>query len=198
VKKTAGISMAILLAAVSIGAQNGSVFLSVNPAAAVSFVPAENGSLAGFFASAILPVLANLESGVSLGGGLHLGSRFLEGRLSIGNSNDYLLVLQGQIGHYWMLGRRQKGLYAGASLRYMDIVNLYSGVHNQSLLPLASLGYWLGLGRFFIDFRVSQMFMVLSWSSMPHTTPALAAAFSPLTAISPVMPLCMISVGYRF
>ncbi len=49
-----------------------------------------------------------------------------------------------------------------------------------------------------MDFRLSQMVLVFSWSSMPHTLPGLRLVFSPLSAISPCMPLALVSVGYRF
>ena len=202
-KRGASLSLLVLAAVLPASAlENGEMFVTVNPAAAISFFPGRSGTTVGFFTSAILPVLANLESGAALGVGYCKDSRFAEGRLSIGSSNDYLLVLQGQVGYFWLLGEllgwQKKGLYAGVSVRYMDILNMNTHVHNQNLFPLASAGYWLDFGGFFVDFRLSQMFLIFSWSSMAHSVPALAMTFSPLTAISPYMPLLLISAGWRF
>jgi hypothetical protein len=198
IKIRTGIIFTALIAAIpAFGLESeGGWFMTLNPAAAVSFIGGQSDTGMGFFTGAVLPVFANLESGVSMGGGYCGNARFIEGRLSLGNSNGYLFVLQAQAGYFFQW--QEKGVYAGASLRYMDIVNLNTGIHNQDILPLASLGYWLDFSGFFLDIRMSQMFVILSWSSMPHTVPAICFAFSPLTAISPYMPLLLISAGYRF
>lgn len=172
------------------------VYAAWNPLASLSFLKMN------FITTSILPVFANLESGVALSCGYFQDGTIIEGRLSIGNSNYDLAVLQAQAGWYFFPGEtengRGSGFYAGASLRYSDVWNLYSGVHLQTLLPLASAGYRFDLGGgLFIDLRASELFAAFSWSSMEHSVPAAGLLFSPITGISPWMPLLSVDIGFR-
>ena len=175
---------------------NRFIFLSVNPGAALSLVNA------GFVIHTILPTaLFGQEAGVALGIGLHQNSTFSEVRLCIGNSNAYYLLLQTQFSWNWFFGESagwlKEGPYGGVGLRYWDLVQVHAWIHNHNSVPLLNLGWWFGLGRMFIDIRLSQVIAIASWSNIPYSTAGFAWIFSPLPGVSPWMPIGMVQVGVR-
>jgi hypothetical protein len=172
-------------------------FVEWNPGAALSLAPA------GFVLRSILPVaLFNLEAGAALGGGYTGDHQALEARLCVGNSNATYLVVQAQLGWTWLFGEAagwmaRGGPYAGAALRYWDLVQRSSLVQSHNLAPLIELGWRQDMGRLFVDMRVSQALAVASLSSAPGSLPGAQLIFSPLPGISPWLPLGMVEVGLR-
>ncbi|HAP43987.1 MAG: hypothetical protein A2Y37_13960 [Spirochaetes bacterium GWB1_60_80] len=148
----------------------------------------------------ILPTaLGNQEAGVALAVGFFDGHGALEGRLSLGNANQTYFVAQLQAGWNWFFGEQYwhmaKGPYAGAAVRYWDLVQVHSGVQSHNLAGLVDLGWWFDFGQWFIDVRLSQVLAVAGFSSLPHALPGFAFLFSPLPGISPWLPIGLIQVG---
>jgi hypothetical protein len=172
-------------------------YLAWNPSAALSFFPMD------FVSRSILPVvLADQEAGLAFAYGCYRNGSFGELRVSVGNSNHYYLAAQAQAGWSWFLaegrGSIEKGPYAGVSLRYWDLIQLYNGTQTHNLAPLAELGWWFDFKRWFVDVRLSQTFCVASLSSLPHASAGFSFAFSPMTGISSWMPIGLVQVGIKF
>jgi hypothetical protein len=172
------------------------LYVAWNPGAALSFFPTE------FVTRSILPtVLFNQEAGVALAAGFYRDSQVLEGRAAFGNSNAYYFVMQFQFGWSWFfaesLGWMDKGPYAGACLRYWDLIQVYSGVQSHNIAPMLDVGWWFDLGGWFIDIRMSQVFAVASFSSIPYSRPGIAFIASPIPGISPVMPIGLVQIGIK-
>jgi hypothetical protein len=60
------------------------------------------------------------------------------------------------------------------------------------------VGWWLDLGSWFIDIRLSQVVAIASISSIPGSIPGFQFLFSPLPGISAWMPIGLIQVGLKF
>jgi hypothetical protein len=178
-------------------AQDRFAFLAWNPGAALSLLPA------GFVVRSILPVvLFNLEAGAAFGGGFVANHQSLEGRIAIGNSNATYFLAQTQVSWNWFFGETagwtaRGGPYAGAALRAWDLVQLSSHVHSWNLAPLVDVGWWFDAGGWFIDARLSQVFLVVSGSSIPGSIPGAQFLFSPLPGVSPWMPIGLVQIGIK-
>jgi hypothetical protein len=90
----------------------------------------------------------------------------------------------------------RKGLYIGAFAKYMDLYNYYTTTHYMSIIPYITLGYWLELGRIFIDIRVNQTLAALSWSTLNHSQAAFSYFFSPLPSFLLVVPYVSFHIGF--
>jgi hypothetical protein len=171
-------------------------FIAWNPGAALSFFPTS------FVFRSVLPtVLFNQEAGVALAAGWSAESGLVEARLALGNSNSTYFVAQVQLGASWFLGETlgwmQRGPYLGGSLRYWDLVQVYSGVQTHNLAPMIHMGWWIDIGPAFLDIRLSQVFAVATASNVPNARPGVVFLFSPLPAVSPVMPIGLVQIGFR-
>ncbi len=83
-------------------------------------------------------------------------------------------------------------------MRYWDYVSRATGTHTHNLAPAAQVGYAWTLGDFVVDLRLSQPVAIFSSSSAEHTSPEAAIRFSPVSRVSPVLPLLGVTVGYAF
>lgn len=174
----------------------GYVYLAANPGAALSLVNA------GFVANSILPtVLFGQEAGLALALGCSTGSALLEGRVSVGNSNAYHLLIQTQVSANWRfaedVGWAQAGPYLGLALRYWDLVQVHARIHSHNVASFVHLGWWLDLGRVFVDLRLAQVVAVASWSSLARSRASIRLTASPLPGVSPWLPIGLVQVGVR-
>jgi hypothetical protein len=176
---------------------DGFGYVAWNPGAALSLFPT------GFIMRSIIPVvLFNLEAGAAFAGGFSKDHQVFELRASLGNSNATYLAVLAQVGWSWLFGESagwlEKGPYAGASLRYWDLIQVYSLVQSHNVAPMLHVGWWLDLGAWFIDIRMSQVVAIASFSSIPSSIPGFQFIFSPLPGISAWMPIGLIQVGLKF
>ena len=179
-----------------ISVDNRSVFVAINPGAALSFVNA------GFIVNSILPTaLFGQEAGIAAGVGYLFEDSFAEARLCVGNSNAFYLLLQSQLSLNWFFGESfgltERGPYLGGAIRYWDLIQVHGKTQSHNVIPLINIGWWIDIGRFFIDVRISQVFAIASWSNIPHAKGGLAWIFSPLPGISPWLPIGMVQLGFR-
>jgi hypothetical protein len=72
---------------------------------------------------------------------------------------------------------------------------VHAGIHSLNSAPLLNLGWWFDVGRLFLDVRLSQIFAIASWSSIPHAVPGLTLVASPLPGISPWLPIGLVEIG---
>lgn len=189
---------AILLLSASVAtAAEPAAYLAWNPLAPLSAIPSKPMKIAG-------PLVADMESGLALAGGLVLRDRhILEARISLGSPHSltWSFLPQARIGASWFLRRpradRSPGPYAGADLRLWDLIYWTTGYGNWSLLPAVHLGWWFERDPWFAKVRVEQVLGACSWSTQPHTSGACDVFLSPAEEMMPVLPLLGVDVGRR-
>jgi len=153
------------------------------------------------FSSLIVPLVSNLETGLSVSAGVHLRQgHSLEGRVSIGPANLAYTSFQLHAGYRFLVldyfDVTETGLYAGAFFRYVRMANRHNDISYSHVMPYAVIGYELSLGRVFIDLRLSQSVASLSWSNQQHTTANMGWSFSLWNSLSPVLPSFSINLGH--
>lgn len=136
-------------------------------------------------------VLANLEPGLGVQGGVLLGDvHALEGRLSFGPNSDAELLFSTQLYESFYLLRalqhNPRGLYLGGGVRYWDLYNQLTDVHRNNLGMALSVGYRFDLGRLYLDLRLHEIGLVYTWTSDEHTLPGLATLADPWLPRVPV------------
>jgi hypothetical protein len=153
-------------------------------------------------ANALLPIFSNLEYGVNLNGGYFKGYHFLEGRISLGKSNDYNFIPQIQIGFNFLLvdyfKKNENGFYVGANLRYWDYINKYTDSQRHNLAPGVNIGYIWKKNHFILDTRLQQNFAIFTKTNIDNTKSGFDFTLSPMPELSPVLPFLSINVGYKF
>ena len=169
-------------------------YVAWNPVAALSFFNLG-------FANALVPVLGgNLEYGVAMAGGYTFDRHTFKGRLSYETSSGVFDVSMIQASYHYRFEQSlaiARGLYGGANLRMWDLDNRLTGIDNYNINAALACGYWLPLGRFFIDVRLTQSVYLFSWNSLEHSRSAGEFIFSSLPKISPVMPSFCVNIGIR-
>jgi hypothetical protein len=174
-------------------ARDVEVFVAVNPAAALY------GAVEGP-AAYVYPFVTGHEYGVALSAGVNLFAHSrLELRFSAGAPNAVSHHTQLHVGYAFrlleFLGLQSQGLYLGLFARFTDNSQRGPRVHYYSFVPYAVLGYWLPIGRFFLDLRFEQTFLAVTVSDAPHTGVGVAPLTSPLPGLSPVLPAMVLNLG---
>jgi len=153
-------------------------------------------------ANALLPVFSNLEYGFNINGGYFKDFHFIEGRISLGKSNDYNFIPQIQIGYNFLLidylKKNENGFYIGANIRYWDYINKYTDVQRHNLAPSINIGYIWKKKQFVFDARLQQNFAILTKTNIDYAKPGFAFSFSSMPELSPVLPFISINIGYKF
>lgn len=169
--------------------------LSANPLAAAAFAPRLDTRTDAATA-------ANLEYGVALAGTYRAAPRLsVEARLSGGPINAVTRVYQGQLGLSAHPGPRAPDwsapLYAGGALRAWRIDYRNPGDRYFNLGGALHVGYRWALGdRWFADARLSQWIFVVTSRRGAGSGAAWAPSANP--SLSPVLPMGLIELGYRF
>jgi hypothetical protein len=150
------------------------------------------------------PIFAGNEYGFNLVGGYYLLPHLsVESRASIGNIHQVAFVgqLHAGINYYFTnyeRNRLNRGIYAGAYLKYWDYTNRLTKIHFYNISPYLNLGYQWNQNRLSYDLRLSQTFAIHSWTSMDATLPGTAWFFSPWPKFIPILPLVSFTIGYHF
>jgi len=153
-------------------------------------------------ANALLPVVSNLEYGLTLSGGYFKDYHSVETRLTYGKSNDYNSIPQIQVGYNFFVfdyfKQNESGLYLGGFARFWSYKNKYTDTRLNNISSNFTIGYFLKKNKFIWDFRLNQPITIFSKSNIENTKGAFEANFSPMPELSPVLPFLSINFGYRF
>lgn len=154
-------------------------------------------------ATTYVAFVSDLESGLGLHGGYFFDSwQAIDARFSVGPTNSIYVQWQTHVSYdFFLLDYLKiinKGLYLGPQLRLWDLVHVPYGTHDFSLVPAIHLGYRVEVRGFYVDVRITQTLMAVSWSNRPATSAGVSQMFSVYPAVSPVIPLLGINLGYRF
>ena len=91
----------------------------------------------------------------------------------------------------------QHWLYVGGFVKFIDMYYTTSEIHNFSIIPYITVGYWFEISdQFIIDIRLNQTLMAVSFSTAEHTGVGVAPMFSPLKSLTPILPLFVINFGF--
>lgn len=169
--------------------------LSVNPLAAAAFAGRPDSR-------ADLALGANLEYGVAAAAGWRAARRLsLETRLSGGPINQVTRVYQAQLGLSLHPGPRAPAwsapLYAGGALRAWRIDYVHARARYLNVGGALHAGYrWPVATPWFVDARLSQWLVVTTMRQGARHGTAWMPSANP--NLSPVLPMGLVEVGYRF
>jgi hypothetical protein len=150
------------------------------------------------------PIAAGNEYGFNIVAGRYFTPRLqTETRLSLGNIHQLAFVgqLHAGVNYHFLLDEeksRNRGIYAGAFVKYWDYYNRLTHVHFHHLSPYLTLGYQFNRNPWMLDLRLNQTVMIHSWSSMENTSSGTSWFFSPWPAFIPVLPTFSLTLGYHF
>jgi len=153
-------------------------------------------------ANVLLPLLSNLEYGVTLSGGYFKNYHALETRLTYGKSNDYNIIPQLQFGYHFFVfdyfNQSQSGWYIGGFARYWLYLNKYTTADLHHLTTNLTLGYMWKKKKVLVDFRINQPLTIYSSSNIENTQSGFEINTSPMPLFSPVLPFLSMNIGYSF
>ncbi len=153
-------------------------------------------------ANVLVPLLSNLEYGLTLSGGYFKNYHALETRLTYGKSNDYNRIPQLQFGyHFFVLDyfkQNQSGWYVGGFARYWLYMNKYTDADLHNLSTNLTFGYMWKKKKVMFDFRVNQPLTIYTSSNIENTKSGFEINTSPMPLFSPVLPFLSLNIGYRF
>ena len=191
------LAILICILAACVGAKDVSsrqYYVATNPLSPLAGTPV--GSATAF---ALIPLITNLEYGLTLAGGVSEGYSAGEARITLGRSNPYNRIVQLQTAylfHAWGYWKQQSsGWYTGASLRYWDYYNTDTETHLHNFTTNLLLGYQWESGKWLWDLRLNQPLTIYSVSSIEHTESKFRFCFSPMDGLSPVLPFIGFTVG---
>lgn len=165
-------------------------FVGINPLAPFTSIPNQYTNL-------YLPLLSNLETGLSLNAGIKKNKSTYEKRYSVGKPNKMYLLNQIHIGYNHFLFSK-KGIYAGSFLKYFSLHNTHNKLNNNSIILYLTVGYNYNFKNYFIDFRLNQNIYAVSWSNQNNTQVNADFHFSIFKEMSRVIPYLSINIGYVF
>lgn len=153
-------------------------------------------------ANVLVPLLSNLEYGVTISGGYFKNYHSVETRLTYGKSNDYNLIPQIQFGYNFFavdyIKQNQSGWYLGGFLRYWLYHNKYTATDLHNLTTNLTIGYTWKNRKIIYDLRLNQPITIYSTSNDIHASSKFEFRTSPMPLFSPVLPFLSINIGYKF
>jgi len=153
-------------------------------------------------ANVLVPLLSNLEYGITLSGGYFKNCHSLETRLTYGKSNDYNIIPQIQFGYNFFIidyfKHNESGWYIGGFARYWLYHNKYTKADLHNLTTNLTIGYTWKKKNIIYDLRLNQPLTIYSSSNIENTKSKFEMNFSPMPLFSPVLPFISINIGYRF
>lgn len=167
-------------------------FIAINPFAPITGIPNQYTNL-------YLPLLTNLETGLSLSTGYKKGCHIPECKISYGKPNSLYTLFQFHAGYNRKWNRKSENhfFYAGGFLKYFQLNNTELNTSAFNLIPYATAGFRLNRHPFFIDFRLNQDIYAITWSNQNNTRINSDFHFSVYTDMSPVIPFLSINIGYE-
>jgi hypothetical protein len=153
-------------------------------------------------ANVLVPLLSNLEYGLTISGGYFKNYHAFETRLTYGKSNDYNSIPQIQFGYNFFLvdyyKKNESGWYIGTFARYWVYNNKYTKAKLNNLTTNLTIGYIWKKNRIIYDLRLNQPLTIYSSSSIENTKSGFEANFSPMPNFLPILPFLSINIGYQF
>lgn len=153
-------------------------------------------------ATALLPLVSNMEYGVTLSGGFRKQFHAMELRFTYGSSNPYNRIPQLQAGYHIFVPdyfkHNNSGWYAGGNFRLWQYNNLYTDTHLNNASINAAIGYQKFYGHFLMDIRMLVPIAIYSVSNIPHTEAGFNFSASAMPELSPVLPFFSLNLGYGF
>lgn len=181
----------LLSVPMSLSAQHTSeYYIGINPLAPLT-------SISNQYTNLYLPLISNLETGLSLNAGIKKNMSAYEIRYSLGKPNKMYFLNQVHIGYNYFISSKKR-MYVGSFLKYYSLHNLDKKIKNNSLVPYLTVGYNYYFKNCFIDFRLNQNIYAISWSNQNNLKVNSGLHFSIFKELSPVVPYLSINVGYVF
>jgi hypothetical protein len=153
-------------------------------------------------ANALLPLLSNMEYGITLSGGYFKNYHAFETRLTYGKSNDYNIIPQIQLGYnFYILDyfkHNESGLYVGGFARCWLYHNNYTMADLHNVSTNLTVGYTWKKKKIIYDFRINQPLTIYTSSNIENTKSKFEINTSPMPSLLPVLPFLSINIGYKF
>jgi len=153
-------------------------------------------------ANVLVPIISNLEYGITISGGYYKNYHSLETRFTYGKSNDYNSIPQIQFGYNFFIldyfKKNESGWYIGSFARYWLYHNKYTKADLHNITTNMTIGYAWKKKRIIYDLRINQPLTIFSSSNIENTKSGFEMNFSPMPEFSPILPFISINIGYRF
>jgi len=153
-------------------------------------------------ANVLVPIISNLEYGITISGGYYKNYHSLETRFTYGKSNDYNSIPQIQFGYNFFIldyfKKNESGWYIGSFARYWLYHNKYTKADLHNITTNMTIGYAWKKKRIIYDLRINQPLTIFSSSNIENTKSGFEMNFSPMPEFSPILPFVSINIGYRF
>jgi len=153
-------------------------------------------------ANVLVPIISNLEYGITISGGYYKNYHSLETRFTYGKSNDYNSIPQIQFGYNFFIldyfKKNESGWYIGGFARYWLYHNKYTKADLHNITTNMTIGYAWKKKRIIYDLRINQPLTIFSSSNIENTKSGFEMNFSPMPEFSPILPFVSINIGYRF
>lgn len=168
-------------------------YVGINPVAPFTSIRSEATSL-------YLPVLSNLETGLSLFVGKIWNKNYnVETRLSFGSPNSSYNLLQVHSGFNYLLNTK-KNLhpYVGLFVKLYSLHEMDTKTDYASAIGYICIGNRFNWKRYFLDLRLNQNIYAVSWSNLPDTKATSGFHPSIYKWKSSYIPYAGINIGYVF
>ena len=124
----------------------------------------------------------------------------IESRLAFGPVHQVVYAFQFHNGlnYYPLHPQGYEGFYIGMYLKYWDNYNRLTKIHFYNMSPYLVAGKRWNFQNMFLDIRINQTLMAISWSSLEHTRAGTSWQLSPWPAFIPIIPTITLSMGFNF
>lgn len=153
-------------------------------------------------ANVLVPLVSNLEYGVTLSGGYTFVYQEIEARLTYGRSNEYNIIPQVQLGYNYYLADKLRhngsNWYLGLFGRYWMYRNTFTDYDLYNFTTNLTIGHKWEISHLLLDLRLNQPLTIFTSSDQPQASSEFQMSLSPMPEFSPVLPFLSINVGYAF
>ena len=151
------------------------------------------------FCSGYLPLVSNLETGVSAFIGKIWNRNYnVETRISYGSpaSGKTLFLVQSGLNYCFNNKAPLNGWYAGLFLKIQSLHETEPSATQSSAIVYWAAGKRFVFNRFFADVRINQQFFSIKWTDDPGSKAEVGFHPSIYEWESPYMPFAGIGIGY--